>query len=90
MGFEQEAYDELVAKVWCHRSDMQREVTRGSHGEHFVIRQLAVRGAMTPSQIADSLRVSSGRVSTVLSALEKRAWSYASPIPTTAASCMCG
>ncbi|PST46135.1 MarR family transcriptional regulator [Bifidobacterium callitrichos] len=72
MGFEQEAFDELATKVWCHKSAMQREVTRGSHGEHFVIRQLAVHGAMTPSQIADALRVSSGRVSTVLSALEKK------------------
>lgn len=81
MGFEQEAYDELVAKVWCRRSDMQREVTRGSHGEHFIIRQLAVRGAMTPSQIADSLRVSSGRVSTVLSALEKKGMVIREPDP---------
>lgn len=72
MGFEQEAFDELATKVWCHKSAMQREVTRGAHGEHFVIRQLAVHGAMTPSQIADALRVSSGRVSTVLSALEKK------------------
>lgn len=73
MGFEEDAVDELWRTAWCHRSEMQRELTRGAQGELFVIRQLAHRGTtMTPSQLADALRATSGRVSTLLSAMEKK------------------
>lgn len=72
MGFEQEAMEELWANVGSHKSVMQRELTRGTHGELFVMRQLAHCGTMTPSRIASALRASSGRVSTVLSTLEKK------------------
>lgn len=81
MGFEEEAAEELYSKVWCHRSTMRRELNRGAHGEVFALRLLAERGGMTPSQLGDGLRVSSGRVSTVLSSLEKKGFVTRKPDP---------
>ncbi|NEG55261.1 MarR family winged helix-turn-helix transcriptional regulator [Bifidobacterium platyrrhinorum] len=81
MGFEDEAVEELYSKVWSHRSAMQRELNRGAHGEVFALRQLACHGEMTPSQLAESLRVSSGRVSTVLSSLERKGFVTRTPDP---------
>jgi len=81
MGFEEEAAEELYSKVWCHRSTMRRELNRGAHGEVFALRLLAERGEMTPSQLGDGLRVSSGRVSTVLSSLEKKGFVTRKPDP---------
>ena len=72
MGFEQEALSELYASVWGNRSKMQRDFTRGVHGEAFVLHELSCKGTQTPSQLAAALKVSSGRVSTVLSVLEKK------------------
>ncbi|MBW3079151.1 MarR family winged helix-turn-helix transcriptional regulator [Bifidobacterium simiiventris] len=72
MGFEQDAVSELWRTAWCHRSDMQRELTRGAQGEMFAIRQLAHRGTMTPSQLAAALNATSGRISTLLSSMEKK------------------
>ena len=74
MGFEQEAVSELYASVWGNRSTMQREFTRGAHGEQFVLRELSMKGTQTPSQLASALQASSGRISTVLSSLEKKGW----------------
>ena len=51
MGFEQEAVSELYASVWGNRATMQREVTRGAHGEQFVLRELSMKGTQTPSQL---------------------------------------
>ena len=45
MGFEQEAVSELYASVWGNRSTMQREFTRGAHGEQFVLRELSMKDA---------------------------------------------
>ena len=61
MGFEQEAVSELYASVWGNRSTMQREFTRGAHGEQFVLRELSMKGTQTPSQLASALQASSGR-----------------------------
>ncbi|MBT1161950.1 MarR family transcriptional regulator [Bifidobacterium sp. SO1] len=72
MGFEQDAVSELWRTAWCHRSDMQRELTRGAQGEMFAIRQLAHHGTMTPSQLAAALNATSGRISTLLSSMEKK------------------
>lgn len=72
MGFEDEAVHELWTTVWGHRSAMQREMVRGAHGEAFAIRQLAHIGTMTPSQLADAMHATSGRVSTLLASMEKK------------------
>ncbi|RSX58469.1 MarR family winged helix-turn-helix transcriptional regulator [Bifidobacterium samirii] len=81
MGYEDEAVEALWKTVWGHKSAMQREFTRGTHGETFVLRQLAHRGAMTPSQLADAMHVTSGRVSSVLSALERKGLISRTPDP---------
>ena len=72
MGFEDDAVRELWATVWGHRSVMQREMMRGAHGEAFAIRQLAHAGTMTPSQLADAMHATSGRISTLLASMEKK------------------
>ncbi|KAB8294340.1 MarR family winged helix-turn-helix transcriptional regulator [Bifidobacterium avesanii] len=72
MGFEQEAVTSLMTCMRRKRSKMQRDMVRGNHGEPFVLHELMLRGTMTPSQVADALCASSGRVSTLLSALEKK------------------
>ena len=72
MGFEREAVSELYASVWGNCSTMQREFTRGAHGEQFVLRVLSMKGTQT--QLASALQASSGRISTVLSSLEKKGW----------------
>ncbi len=59
MGFEREALSELYASVWGNRSKMQKEFARGAHGEPFILHELALRGTMTPSQLASSLKASS-------------------------------
>ncbi|MBT1171492.1 MarR family transcriptional regulator [Bifidobacterium sp. SO4] len=71
MGYEEEAVDELWRDVWCHRSQMQRDLNHGA-GETFVIRALAHQGTMSPSQLADAMHVTTGRISAVLSALERK------------------
>ena len=71
MGFEQEAFDRLVQTTWGKRSQMQREMSRGVKGEPFVVQELYIKGAMTPSQIAQAMRATTGRVSTLLAGLEK-------------------
>ena len=72
MGFEQEAFDRLVQTTWGKRSQMQQEMSRGVKGEPFVVQELYIKGAMTPSQIAQAMRATTGRVSTLLAGLEKK------------------
>ena len=72
MGYEDEAVAALWKTVWGHKSAMQREFVRGSHGEMFVVHQLMLHGTMTPSLLADALHATSGRVSTLLSAMERK------------------
>lgn len=72
MGYEQEAVDALFACMKGNRSKMQREMLRGTHGESFILHDLLHRGTLTPSQMAASMGATSGRVSTVLAALERK------------------
>ena len=51
---------------------MQQAMSRDSKGEPFIIRELEFKGAQTPSQLATALKVTSGRISTLLAALEKK------------------
>jgi DNA-binding MarR family transcriptional regulator len=74
MGFEQDALSELYAHMQGKRSKMQQEFIRRAHGEPFVLHELFHKGTMTPSQLAISLKASSGRVSAVLAALGKKGW----------------
>lgn len=72
MGFERESFDRLMKAVWGKKSQMQQAMSRDSKGEPFIIRELEFRGAQTPSQLAAALKVTSGRISTLLAALGKK------------------
>lgn len=72
MGFEEEALSELVKYVFGQRSAMHAQFLRAGRGETFVLRQLLHHGSMTPSQLTLALKASSGRISAVLGALEKK------------------
>ena len=69
MGFERESFDKLMKVVWGKKSQMQQAMSRDSKGEPFIIRELEFKGAQTPSQLATALKVTSGRISTLLAAL---------------------
>lgn len=72
MGFEQEAFERLMRATWGKRSQMQQEMSRGIKGEPFVVQELYIKGLMTPSQIAQAMGATTGRVSTLLAGLEKK------------------
>ena len=60
MGFERESFDKLMKVVWGKKSQMQQAMSR------------EFKGAQTPSQLSTALKVTSGRISTLLAALEKK------------------
>ncbi|WP_300765622.1 MarR family winged helix-turn-helix transcriptional regulator [uncultured Bifidobacterium sp.] len=72
MGYEREAVDELFATVAAGRSQMQTRLMRAGKGEPFVLRYLQRHGTCTPSRLAAALRASSGRVSALLTVLERK------------------
>lgn len=73
MGFEEELFHELATNTWNKRSRMQQEMVKGAKGEPFAVQELYRKGPLTPSQLASSMKTTTGRVSTLLSALEKKA-----------------
>ena len=72
MGFEEELVHELATNTWDKRSRMQQEMAKGAKGEPFAVQELYRKGPLTPSQLASSMKTTTGRVSTLLSALEKK------------------
>lgn len=74
MDYEDEAIREVMHVMWGSRSRMTRSLERGGHGEMFVLRELMMHGARTPSQLAEALHVTSGRVSAVITALLRKGW----------------
>ena len=72
VGYEREALDELFATVAASRSQMQTRLMRAGKGEPFVLRYLQRHGTSTPSQLASALRASSGRISALLTVLERK------------------
>ena len=72
MGFEEEMFHELATNTWDKRSRMQQEMVKGAKGEPFAVQELYRKGPLTPSQLASSMKTTTGRVSTLLSALEKK------------------
>ncbi|MCH4209493.1 MarR family winged helix-turn-helix transcriptional regulator [Bifidobacterium sp.] len=72
MGYEQEAFERLLANVMSKRSLAAKQYARYTSGEPFVLRHLRKEGTATPSQLASALRSSSGRISAVLASLEKK------------------
>ena len=72
VGYEREALDGLFATVAASRSQMQTRLMRAGKGEPFVLRYLQRHGTSTPSQLASALRASSGRISALLTVLERK------------------
>lgn len=62
----------LATNTWDKRSRMQQEMVKGAKGEPFAVQELYRKGPLTPSQLASSMKTTTGRVSTLLSALEKK------------------
>ena len=54
------------------KSRMQEEMSKGAKGEPFIVQELSRKGPQTPTQLAVAMRATTGRVSTLLSALEKK------------------
>lgn len=72
MGYEQEAFRKLMSNIWGKKSRMQEEMSKGAKGEPFIVQELSREGPQTPTQLAAAMRATTGRVSTLLSALEKK------------------
>ena len=74
MDYRLEAVHEVMFAMWASRSRATRSFERGAQGEMFVLRELAFQGPRTPSQLAEAMGATSGRVSTILAALTKKDW----------------
>lgn len=74
MDYRLEAVHEVMFAMWASRSRATRSFERGAQGEKFVLRELAFQGPRTPSQLAEAMGATSGRVSTILAALTKKDW----------------
>lgn len=72
MGYEQEAFRKLMSNIWGKKSRMQEEMSKGAKGEPFIVQELSRKGPQTPTQLAAAMRATTGRVSTLLSVLEKK------------------
>ncbi|MEJ5921440.1 MarR family winged helix-turn-helix transcriptional regulator [Bifidobacterium thermophilum] len=74
MAFEDDAFERMHKIMTDGRSAMMENMNRVHRGEPAVMRELAVKGERTPSQLADATGNSPGRISAILSALEKKGW----------------
>ena len=66
MDYRLEAVHEVMFAMWASRSRATRSFERGAQGEMFVLRELAFQGPRTPSQLAEAMGATSGRVSTAM------------------------
>ena len=69
-----EAVHEVMFAMWASRSRATRAFERGTQGEMFVLRELAFQGPRTPTQLADAMGATSGRISSILSSLNRKGW----------------
>ena len=74
MDYRLVAVHEVMFAMWASRSKATRAFERGAQGEMFVLRELAFQGPRTPSQLAEAMGATSGRISTILSGLAKKGW----------------
>ena len=81
MDYRLEAVHEVMFAMWASRSRATRSFERGAQGEMFVLRELAFQGPRTPSQLAEAMGATSGRVSTILAALTKKDWIVSTAVP---------
>ena len=62
MGFEEELFHELATNTWDKRSRMQQEMVKGAKGEPFAVQELYRKGPLTPSQLAASMKTTTGQI----------------------------
>lgn len=74
MDYRLEAVHEVMFAMWASRSKATRSFERCAQGEMFVLRELAFQGARTPSQLAEAMGATSGRISTILAGLGRKGW----------------
>lgn len=74
MDYTLEAVHEVMFAMWASRSRATRAFERGTQGEMFVLRELLFQGARTPTQLAEAMGATSGRISSILSSLSKKGW----------------
>lgn len=74
MDYKLEAVHELMFAMWASRSKATRSFERGAQGEMFVLRELEFQGSCTPSQLAQAMGATSGRISSILSGLTRKGW----------------
>lgn len=74
MDYKLEAVHELMFAMWASRSKATRSFERGTQGEMFVLRELEFQGSRTPSQLAQAMGATSGRISSILSGLTRKGW----------------
>lgn len=72
MAFEDDAFERMHKIMTDGKSAMMENMNRVHRGEPAVMRVLAIKGECTPSQLADATGNSPGRISAILSALEKK------------------
>ena len=74
MDYRLEAVHEVMFAMWASRSKATRSFERCAQGEMFVLRELAFQGSRTPSQLAEAMGATSGRISTILAGLGRKGW----------------
>ena len=72
MGFERDAVEELLNDAMSQRAAVAGRYIRMGKGEPFILRYLRKHGTATPTELARASHSSSGRISAVLTALEKK------------------
>lgn len=74
MDYEDEAFMQLVAVMGASHSKAEAHMHRGMQGEAFVMRTLVCDGPQTPSSLAAAMKVTPGRVSSLIAVLERKGW----------------
>lgn len=72
MAFEDEAFERMHKIMSDGRSSMMEKMNRVHRGEPAVMRELNRHGELTPGQLVEATGNSPGRISAILSALEKK------------------
>lgn len=73
-SFEREAFLDLLAMVGVSHSKAGQDLQNSTRGEKAVMHILFAKEPQTPSELAESLHVTPGRISTALAGLQKKGW----------------
>jgi DNA-binding MarR family transcriptional regulator len=72
MTYAEDSFEQLSQLVMKHRGLVPDRVDRSTRGESVILRLLGKMGSQTPSQLSKITGLSSGRVSSLLKALEEK------------------